>query len=174
MTKRLLFSCLCFLLIVPFAAAQETSQPDVPDKSDVVKFLELMHAREQMVRTLDGMAKQMRLGAEQGFKSKVPDATPEQLAKIDKYCDTLFASLPVDKMMDAVVPIYQKHLTKSDLAAITAFYSSPPGQKILQELPAITNESMEAGGEIGRQVFTQKAQQLDQAIADLVQESQKK
>lgn len=171
--KKLLFSCLCFLLIVPVVIAQEASQSDVPDKADVMKFLELMHAREQMVRTLDGMAQQMRKGAEEGFKSKVPDATPEQLAKVDKFCDALFASLPVDKMVDAVVPIYQRHLTKSDLAAISAFYASPAGQKILKELPAIMTESMEAGGEIGRQAFSEKAQQIDQEIADLVKESQK-
>lgn len=170
--KKLLLSCLCFLLVVP-VMAQEAAQSDVPDKADVMKFLELMHAREQMVRTLDGMAQQMRKGAEEGFKSKVPDATPEQLAKVDKFCDTLFASLPVDKMVDAVVPIYQRHLTKSDLAAISAFYASPADQKILKELPAIMSESMEAGGEIGRQAFADKAQQIDQQIADMVKESQK-
>lgn len=170
--KKLLLSCLCLLLVVP-VMAQEAAQPDVPDKADVMKFLDLMHAREQMVRTLDGMAQQMRKGAEEGFKSKVPDATPEQLAKVDKFCDTLFASLPVDKMVDAVVPIYQRHLTKSDLAAISAFYASPAGQKILKELPAIMSESMEAGGEIGRQAFADKAQQIDQQIADMVKESQK-
>jgi hypothetical protein len=76
-------------------------------------------------------------------------------------------------MVDAIVPIYQKHLTKADLTAITAFYSSPAGQKILAEMPAIMSESMQAGGEIGRRAFAAKSQQLDQEIAEFAKESRK-
>jgi Uncharacterized protein conserved in bacteria (DUF2059) len=56
---------------------------------------------------------------------------PEQLAKVDQLFDGIFTRLPIDEMMEAVVPIYQKHQTKTDLAAVTAFYPSPAGQKIL-------------------------------------------
>jgi len=174
MKKLFLSMLLCFLLAVPaFSAAQQANDSDVPDKAEVVKFLDLMHARSQMVQTLDGLAKQMRIGAEQGFKEKVPDATPEQLAKVDKIFDSVFKALPVDEMVDAIVPIYQKHLTKSDLAAITAFYASPAGQKILKELPAIMSEAMQVGGEIGRKTFAAKSQEVDQQIAELVKEAKK-
>jgi len=173
--KRLLFSLgLCVLVAMPvFSAAQQAKDSEAPDKAEVVKFLDLMHARSQMVQALEGTAKQMKLGAEEGFKQKVPDATPEQLVKVDKLFDGLFASLPIDEMVDAIVPIYQKHLTKADLAAITAFYASPAGQKILTEMPAIMSESMQAGGEIGRRVFGTRAQELDRQIADLAKEEKK-
>jgi len=173
--KRLVLQLtLCFALVCPiFLAAQQPNNSEVPDKADVMEFLDLMHARAQMVQALAGMAKQMRLGAEQGFKGQVPDATPEQLAKVDKLFDGIFESLPLDEMMDAVVPIYQKHLTRQDLAAVTAFYASPAGQKILKEMPAITSEAMQAGGEIGRRVFAEKSQQLDQEIAAFVKETKK-
>ncbi len=42
------------------------------------------------------------------------------------------------------IPIYQKHLTKGDVDAMTVFYSSPTGQKLLREQPAIASESMQA------------------------------
>jgi hypothetical protein len=132
-----------------------------------------MHAKAQMVQVMEGMQKQMRLGAEQGFKQKVPEATPEQLAKVDQMFDGLFKEMPIDEMVDAIVPIYQKHLTKVDLAAVTAFYSSPSGQKILKEMPAIMSEAMQAGGEIGRRVFAERAQQLDQQIAKLAKETKR-
>ena len=173
MKKLVLLMVLCFLAVPTFSAAQQTNDSEVPNKAEVVKFLDLMHARAQMVQTLDGLAKQMRIGAEQGFKEKVPDATPEQLAKVDKVFEGIFKSLPVDEMVDAIVPIYQKHLTKADLAAITAFYASPAGQKILKEMPAIMSEAMQAGGEIGRKAFAAKSQELDQQIADLVKDSKK-
>jgi hypothetical protein len=172
--KRLVLSLTLLMLFVPvFVAAQPSSDSDIPDKAEILKFLDLMHARTQMAQTLDGMAKQMRLGAEQGFKQQVPDATPEQLGKVDRLFDDIFKSLPIDEMMDAIVPIYQKHLTKADLAAVTAFYASPAGQKILKEMPAILSEAMQAGGEIGRRSFAAKSQQLDQEIAALVKETKK-
>ena len=173
--KKLGVSILLFcMLAIPCATvAQQADNSDVPDKADVLKFLDLMQARSQMVQAVENMSKQMKLGAEQGFKQKVPDATPEQLAKVDKLFDNLFSSMPIDEMMDAIVPIYQKHLTKADLAAMMAFYSSPVGQKVLKELPAILAESMQAGGEIGRKVFAERSQQLDQQVTELEKEQGK-
>ena len=43
-----------------------------------------------------------------------------------------------------MVPVYQKHLNKSDVDAMSAFYSSPTGRKLLREMPAMTAESMQA------------------------------
>jgi hypothetical protein len=171
MKKSALFMMLSFVLAVPVVGAAQANDTDVPDKAEVMKFLDLMHAKAQMVQALDGMAKQMRLGAEQGFKEKVPDATPEQLARVDHMFDDIFKSLPIDDMVDAIVPIYQKHLTKADLAVITAFYASPTGQKILKEMPAIMSEAMQAGGEIGRKAVAARSQELDQKIAELVKET---
>ena len=166
--------CLLFLFGLPIlSSAQTAANSEVPDRADVVKFLDLMHARAQMEQVLAGMVKQMKAGAEQGFKQKLPNATPEQLAKLDKMFDSLFSALPMDEMVDAIVPIYQKHVTKADLAAVTAFYSSPPGQKILKELPAIMSESMQAGGEIGQKVFTAKGEEFDRQMTELITESKK-
>ena len=171
--KRLIPPVVMFLLLAVsvFSAAQQPVDSDVPDRTEVLKFLDLTHVRSQMVQTLDGLAKQMRLGAEESFKEKVPDATPEQLAKVNHLFDGIFKTLPVDEMVDAIVPIYQKHLTKADLAAITAFYSSPAGEKIINELPAIMSESMQVGGSIGRRAFAAKSQEFDQQLAALVKET---
>jgi|SRR5580658_2681818 hypothetical protein len=168
MNKLILPIILCVMSAVPvLSAAQQASDSDVPAKADVLKFLDLMHAKAQMSQVLSGMVKQSRVGAEQGYKSRVPDATPEQLAKVDQLFDGLFNDFPVDDMLDAIVPIYQKHLTKGELAAVTAFYSSPPGQKILKEMPAITAEAMQAGGEIGSRMFAAKSQEFDKKLAEL-------
>ena len=174
MKKSTCFVCLLFLFALPICvSAQAAGNAEAPDKAAVMKFLDLMHARAQMEQVLSGMAKQMKLGAEQGFKQKVPDATPEQLAKVDKMFDTMFSSLPMDEMVDAIVPIYQKHLTKADLAAVTTFYSSPAGQKILQEA-ARHHVGVDAGrGAIGQRVFAAKGEELDRQLADLAKESKK-
>jgi PIN domain nuclease of toxin-antitoxin system len=73
--KKLVFSMmLCFLLAIPiFSVAQQlTDNPETPDKADILKFLDMMHAKAQMTQILEGMARQVRLGAEQGFKHRDP------------------------------------------------------------------------------------------------------
>jgi hypothetical protein len=47
-------------------------------------------------------------------------------------------------MLDAEVPIYEKHFTKGDVNALIAFYSSPTGQKMMRELPEIMSETMQS------------------------------
>jgi uncharacterized protein len=171
MKKLILLLAMCAAAIPPCCAAQQSTNTDLPDKADVVKFLDLIHAKQQMEQALEAMAKQTRLGAEQGFKQRVPDATPEQLAKVDQVFNELFTSLPLDQMVDAIVPIYQKHLTKTDLNAIMAFYASPAGQKILTEMPAIMSESMQAGGDIGRRTFEKRSKEFEEKVDDLVRQA---
>jgi uncharacterized protein len=154
--------------------AQPSSADTVATKEEVVKLLELTQARSRVVQMLDGMAKQARMGAEQGFRMKVPDATPEQIKRVDEFSDTIFAEFSPDEVIDAIVPIYQKHLSKSDLDAIVAFYSSPAGQRVLKEMPAILSESMEAGGKIGRSKMESVNWKIEEQIDAMVREAQDK
>src|SRR5579864_2265796 len=133
--KKILCSLgVCCLLAMPvFSKAQQTTAADTPDKADVVKFLDLMHARSQMTQMLDGMAKQMKVGAEDGFKQKVPDATPEQLAKLDKFCDALVAPCPIDILIRASVPAHQQRWTEADLGAVAPVYAPAGRDKSLRE-----------------------------------------
>jgi len=162
------------LIVVGSAAAVGQAQPSSADtvatKEEVLKFLELTQARSRVVQMLDGMAKQARIGAEQGFRMKVPDATPEQIKRIDEVSDNIFAEFSPDELIDAVVPIYQKHLSKADLEAILAFYSSPAGQKVMKEMPAIMSESIEAGGEIGRKKMESVNRKIEEQIDAMVRE----
>jgi hypothetical protein len=43
-----------------------------------------------------------------------------------------------------MIPVYQRHFTKSEIEALIAFYASPAGQKFLHEMPAVTAETMRA------------------------------
>jgi hypothetical protein len=96
------------------------------------------------------------------------------LAEVDRFADSLFRDMPVDEMIDAMVPIYQKHLTKEDLEGILAFYSSPLGQKLQREQPAMMQEGMQAGGEIGRRSIGIMVQKMDEFVARLAQQMQEK
>lgn len=156
------------------AVAQSTSaEGTAPSKEEVLKFLDILRVKSQLNLYFEGVAKQAKIGAEEGFKHKVPDATPAQLADVDDFAGKLFQNMPIDEMVDAMVPIYQKHLSHEDIEAILAFYSSPVGQKLLREQPAMMQEGMKVGGEIGRRRLDAMMQQMDDFIAKLAQEQKK-
>jgi uncharacterized protein len=172
-----LCAAFCMLLLsVPGVIAQTPStQSEVaPSREQVMKFLEVTQAKSRVEQVFTGMAKQAQMGAELGFKQKVPDASPEQLARVDAISDSIFKEFSVDELIDAIVPIYQKHLSKSDLDGILAFYASPTGQKLLKEMPAILSESMEAGGEIGRKKMESINRRVEEQLQQMILEEQEK
>jgi hypothetical protein len=162
---------LCLFSLAGFGQTNDAAT-SVPSKEEVVKFLEVLRIKSQLTQYFDGVAKQAKIGAEQGFKSKLPNATPEQLAEVDKFAENLFKNMPVDEMVDAMVPIYQKHLTKDDLDGILAFYASPVGQKLQHEQPAMMQEAMQVGGEIGRRRMGTMMQQMDEFVSKTAQQTQ--
>jgi hypothetical protein len=64
-------------------------------------------------------------------------------AKIDAMMSEMLDRMPMDEMMQAMIPAYQKHLTRGDIDNLVAFYSTPTGAKLLRDLPAIMAESMQ-------------------------------
>jgi hypothetical protein len=81
--------------------------------------------------------------------------------------------MPVGEMVDAMVPIYQKHLTKEDIDGILAFYASPIGQKLQREQSAMMQEGMEVGAAIGRRRLGDLMQQMDDFVSKMAEEQQK-
>ena len=88
-----------------------------------------------MLQMVDGMKEQGKRGAKAAVRAKIPNPTPDQLEEATKIGDVIFRDFPIDEMVDAVVPIYQRHLTKADLDSIIAFYSGPTGQKLSEGEP---------------------------------------
>jgi hypothetical protein len=58
----------------------------------------------------------------------------------------------INQLVNLILPIYQKHLTEADLLGVIAFYETPAGKKFAEKTPLITQESMVAGQEWGKQV----------------------
>jgi uncharacterized protein len=163
--------CICVLSAAAFAQTGDPSS--APSKEEVLKFMEVLRIRPQLTQYFDVLATQAKEGADEAFRQKVPDATPAQVAEVDKFAENLFKEMPIDEMVDAMIPIYQKHLTKEDLDGILAFYASPVGLKLQREQPAMTQEGMQAGGEIGRRRLGRMMQQMDDFISKMAQEGQK-
>jgi hypothetical protein len=155
--KALLVGCL--LAVSACATAQTTVSitPDAASKEDVKKLFEVMASREQMGQMMQQLFAQMRTLNREQIKKRRPDVTEGELARMDRESEDLIKNFPMDEMLNDMVPVYQRHFTKSEVDALTAFYSSPPGQKFLHEMPAVTAETMRA-------VYPRIEQQVDAAL----------
>jgi hypothetical protein len=134
------------------APAQAADQPlpaDAPTRDQVLTLLDLVQARQTMVDAMENVKQMMQNSAEESFRQKVPNATPKQIKALRGIFDEV-TKAPLDEMINAVISIYQRHLTKTDVEELIRFYSSPVGQKLLREQPQIMRESMQAGAEIQR------------------------
>ena len=139
--KRLLLLLACIAFALP-CLAQNTDEP--ASKDDVLLYLRTMRSHDLMVRTMQVQSNAMqKLFAEQMLKEK-GSLPPNFESRMSKMMDELVKGMPADEITNAMIPSYQKHFTKGDIEAMNAFYSSPVGQKVLQELPAVMQEGMQA------------------------------
>ena len=139
--KRLLIVLACFACCLP-CLAQNADEP--ASRDDVILYLRTMHSHDLMVRTMEVQSKAMQqLFTDQIMKEK-GSLPPDFQSRMGKMMDELFKGMPIDQITDAMIPSYQNHFTKGDIEAMNKFYSSPVGQKVLEQLPAVMQEGMQA------------------------------
>jgi len=159
------------------AAAAKTARghqaADTPTHDQVVKLLDLLQVRKNMAVMLDGMKQAMKEGAEQGFRERVPNPTTQQLEALHGMVDDMLADLPLDEMVEAIVPIYQRHLSKSDIDEMVRFYSGTVGQKLLREQGSMLRESMEAGAQIQQKRMDQMLSKIRERVDRMMEEGSK-
>ncbi len=151
-------------------APQAADQPlpaDAPTRNQVLTLLDLVQARQTMVDAMENVKQIMQNSAEESFRQKVPNATPKQIEALRGMFDEV-TKTPLDEMINAVISIYQRHLTKADVEELIRFYSSPVGQKLLREQPQIMRESMQAGAEIQRKRMDEIQARIKERMGELI------
>ena len=139
--KRVLIALACLAFSLP-ALAQNADEP--ASRDDVILYLRTMHTHDLMQKMMAVQSQSMQqLLREQILrdKGKLPADFDSQFKKA---MDDLVKKMPADEIVQAMIPTYQKHFTHGDIEAMNAFYSSPVGQKVLEELPAVMQEGMQA------------------------------
>jgi len=123
--------------------AQSSADDSPATKADVERYFQVVKSHDMMKKLMATMTQSMhQMMHEQYLKHK--DELPANYeSKMSAMMDDMFANMPMDEMMQAMVPAYQKHLTKGDIDNLVAFYSTPTGEKLLRDMPAIMAESMQ-------------------------------
>lgn len=139
--RRFVIAVVCLFCVAPIFAQ---SADDAPTKDEIILYLRTMRSHDMLQRTMEVQAQSMQQLFRDMLlkeKGKLPDNFDTVFKKA---MDDLIKGMPTDEIVQAMIPAYQKHFTRSDIEAMNAFYSSPVGQKVLQELPAVLQEGNQA------------------------------
>lgn len=156
--KRLLCAAIVLLAIGTSYAQQKT--PSKPGTSatppraktaaaseagkiaDIRKLLVLTGSRE--------MVNQVKVTLVEQFRQSSPDLPPEMFKE-------MVAEMKAEDLEEAIIPIYLKHFTASDIKQLIAFYQSPFGRKVTRAMPEIIQESNLIGMNWGQNVVNKVA-----------------
>jgi hypothetical protein len=158
-------SCLvCLILAVPCMA--QNADTDPPTKDDILLFFRTMHSHDMIEKIMQVQSQTMQ----EMFRDQLANdkgIPPDFDSRWKKMMDDLIKGLPLDEMTEAMVPAYQNHFTRGDIAAMNAFYSSPVGQKVLQQLPDVTQEGMKSMMPILSKYLNQWRDRMPQEFNDM-------
>jgi uncharacterized protein len=167
------------LLAVSATRAQQVTSSDVPaSKQDIERLFVALHVRERQQLILENSHKQAKTMFNEILQKELPEASKEERTQlqgmIDEMIDDIDRDYPMDAILKDMVPIYQRHLTKSDSDELIAFYSSPIGQKVLRELPAITTEAMQVSSAYLQPRMEAAVSKLKEKVERMAEEDRKK
>ena len=148
--NRLVILVLGLVLAAPFSSAQQTLSTGVPATKSLLTDLVNKQA-----------------------DSLTPKGVSQLQSMMDDMIEDIYKDYPIEAIMQDMIPVYQKHLTESDVNDLIAFYSSPVGQKILRELPTIISETMQVSSARLQPVMEEAANRLKQKMEQMIEEGQK-
>jgi uncharacterized protein len=163
--RLFLMATLCLALSAP--AVAQNADTDAATKDDVIVYLRTMRSHDMMQRTMEVQCQsivQLLRGQIVQEKGSVP---PEFDTLMKKWMNELVKEMPADEIIDAMIPAYQNHFTRGDIQAMNAFYSSPVGQKVLEELPAVMQEGMQAAMPTMSKYLTEWKARMQQDVKEM-------
>ena len=123
-----------------------------PTKEQLIKLFELMRVRDQLAtvtKMMPALVQQQMKAHMQQMRKDHPEMAlmseeKQQAAGMvmDKFMARVFDIYTPDEMISDMAGIYQKHLSRSDVDGMIAFYSTPAGQHMVAMTPVIMQEYM--------------------------------
>jgi len=171
MNKKMFWSAaLCLAiggLVFSTLSLAQNADTDPATKDQVELYLRTMHSHDMMQRMMDAMLKPMHQMLHDQFKKDGKQLPANFESRFNKMMDDLVKAMPMDEMTQAMVPAYQKHFTNGDINNLITFYSSPTGQKVLEEMPEITSEGIQAMMPIMRKYVSEWQERMQKEVKDM-------
>jgi hypothetical protein len=103
-------------------------------EEDIARLVELMNMKSTAVQIFDMLIPQL---------SQLVPNVPQ------KVWDMFREKVDTNEFVRLHIVIYDKHYTHQEIKKLIEFYESPIGRRVIEETPAMTQESMAAGQEWG-------------------------
>jgi len=134
-------------LTVLFAVTPVRAQTPSPDAMAAARELIVtMHAVDYFKATMPALM--------QAMKPAIAQNRPEVERDYDAMVPLVLEGMNtrMNDLIEQVAVLYAKNFTADELREAVAFYRGPTGQKIVQKLPAITQESILIGQRWGQSI----------------------
>ena len=141
--KRLFLAVCVVLFLSGSGFAQTNADDSPPTKADVEKYFQIVKSHDMMKKLMASMSQSLQQIEHEQYLKHKDELPADYESKMIARMNEMFDNMPWDALTQAMVPAYQKHFTKGDIDNLVAFYSSPTGEKVLREMPAIMAESMQ-------------------------------
>jgi len=147
--RTLLLATLCLALSAPVLA--QNADTDTATRDDVILYLRTMRSHDMMQRLLEVQSQSMQtMMHDQLMKEK--GTLPANFDSVmQKEMADLVKGMPADEIIDAM----------------NTFYASPVGQKVLEELPSVMQEGMQAAMPIMSKYLTEWKGRMQQDLEKL-------
>jgi|tagenome__1003787_1003787.scaffolds.fasta_scaffold20334301_1 hypothetical protein len=124
------------------AAIQPVPEMERASAEEIKALFESMHIKQQMETVMTTMQAQMNNMFSEMVKKQSPPPSPKLMTEVRAMMDESSKIVNIGELLDDMVPIYQKYLTRDEIASIRMFYESPAGKSLLAKSPVIGQEFM--------------------------------
>src|SRR5262245_24287155 len=160
MRKCVLFVLMTVALTVP-AIGQATDSSS--EKKDNIRHLMTVMGAEKLAATvLDQYLQAMKpILAQASLNDE------EVRKRLDRFSEIMSDEFKQVNLSTMYVELYDKYFTSDEIKGLIQFYESPIGKKYIEVLPAITQESMKRGMEVGSTVGQRAFERLVEEFPEL-------
>jgi hypothetical protein len=133
---------------------------------EAIQLRRTMEAAQQAaMQNVVNMAQQM---ATQGGRTMDAETQRQMGILMNGVLEDVRAVLPTDAMLEAVIPIYQRHFTTEEVDAVIAFQSSPVGKKMIDLQPTMIQETVQALTPLQQRAMPELTRRLNERLQKLM------
>jgi hypothetical protein len=144
-------------------SADGSGKVDPAKEADIRQLMDVTGAKDLGQQLLDAGIAQFRASV---TESQPDNPRARQFA--DAFAQHFEKHFDPRALTEAVIPIYDKHLSSEELRELLAYYQSPFGQRMLKVLPEVARESQAAGLNLGQKAAEQAMEDLKPEYPEFV------
>jgi hypothetical protein len=146
MRKHAWMLVICLTVCLPAAEPARSQTPSPDAIAAAHELIETMHAADFFKSIVPAMM--------QGLKPAIVQNRPQVERDFDAIAPLLLDGFNarMNELIEQIAVLYARNFTADELREVVAFYRRPTGQKFVQKLPAVTQESMVLGQRFGQSI----------------------